>query len=137
MYIFQPHAGKNIRNMKTILLRVQLQLIKKNLINHKLTMDNHAINHIIKLTCEKVWTALFQPKGLLVQFACAAVGSGYEAVSHGLHTLFAVRVQEKDDGVPLSVIQGVHSFGSHIQQSVTVLQGSNKKEKHVYMLDDE
>lgn len=56
---------------------------KKNLINHKLTTDNHAINHI-KLTREKVWTALFQPKGLLIQFACAAVGSGYEAVSHGL-----------------------------------------------------
>lgn len=109
---------------------------KKNLINHKLTTDNHAINHI-KLTREKVWTALFQPKGLLIQFACAAVGSGYEAVSHGLQTLFAVRVQEKDDGVPLSVIQGVHSFGSHVQQSVTVLQENNKKEKHGYMSDDE
>lgn len=54
MYIFHPHAGKNIRNMKTILLRVQLQLIKKkNLINHKLTTNNHVINHI-KLTREKV-----------------------------------------------------------------------------------
>lgn len=75
-----------------------------------------------KLTGEKVRAGLLQPDGLLVQFARAAVGPGHEAIPHRLHALLAVRIQENDDGVPLGVVQGVHGFGSHIQQSVTILR---------------
>lgn len=59
---------------------------------------------------------------LLVQFARTAAGPRHEAVPHGLHTLLAVRVQEDDDGIPLGVVQSVHSFGSHIKQGVTILR---------------
>lgn len=76
----------------------------------------------VKPTSEKMWAGLPQFDRLLVQFARAATGPGYEAVPHGLDTLLAVWVQEDDDGIPLRVVQSVHGFGSHIQQSVTVLK---------------
>lgn len=63
-----------------------------------------------------------QPDGLLIQLPGAAVGSGHEAVPHGLHALFAVRVEEDDDGIPLGVVQGVHGFGRDVQQRVEVLR---------------
>lgn len=73
------------------------------------------------LTCEEVGAGLLQPDGLLVEFTRAAGGPGHEAVPHGLHALFAVWVQEDDDGVPLRVVQRVHGFRSDVQQSVAVL----------------
>lgn len=63
-----------------------------------------------------------QLDGLLVQLARAAAGSRHEAVPHGLDALLSVWVQEDDDGIPLGVVQGVHGFGSHIQQSVEILR---------------
>lgn len=80
----------------------------------------------MKPTSEEVRAGLPQLDGLLIQFACAAAGSRLEAVPHGLHTLLAVWVQEDDDGIPLGVVQSVHSFGSHVQQSVTVLRTQEK-----------
>lgn len=56
-----------------------------------------------------------QLDGLLVQFACAAAGSRCQAAPHGLDALLTVWVQEDDDGIPLGVVQSVHSFGSNIQ----------------------
>lgn len=76
---------------------------------------------IFKCTGEKVRAGLSQLDRLLVQFARAAARAWNEAVPHGLHTLLAVWVQEDDDGIPLGVVQSVHSFWGHIQQSVTVL----------------
>lgn len=79
------------------------------------------MSYIFKPTGEKVRAGLSQLDRLLVQFARAAAGAWNEAVPHGLHTLLAVWVQEDDDGIPLGVVQSVHSFWGHIQQSVTVL----------------
>lgn len=77
---------------------------------------------MVEPTSEKVRAGLPQLDGLLIEFACTAAGSGHEAVPHGLDALLAVRVQEDDDGIPLGVVQSVHGFGSHIQQSVKVLR---------------
>lgn len=86
------------------------------------------------LTCEQVRAGLLQPDRLLVQLPGAAVGPRHEAAPHGLHPLFAVRVQENDDGVPLRVVQRVHGFGSDVQQSVPVLgtQGAELKYQLLY-----
>lgn len=64
---------------------------------------------------------------LLVQLAGAAVGARQQAVPHGLHALLAVRVEEDDDGVPLGVVEGVHRFGRHVQQSVAILRDGRGK----------
>lgn len=81
------------------------------------------------LTCEEVGAGLLQPDRLLVEFARAAVGPGHEAVPHSLHALFAVRVQEDDNGVPLRVVQRVHGLRSDVQQSVAVLETKGAEPK--------
>lgn len=70
-----------------------------------------------------------QLHSLLIQFAGAAAGSRHEAVSHGLDALLGVWVQKEDDGIPLGVVQSVHSFGSHIQQCVVVLKKQREQVK--------
>lgn len=64
---------------------------------------------------------LFQLDGLLIELAGTAVGVGYEPLPHGLNAMLAVRVEEDDNGVPLVVVQGIHSFGCDIQQGMSVL----------------
>lgn len=52
---------------------------------------------------------------LVVEFAGTAVGIGDNSLSHGLHPVFAVRVEQDDNRVPLGVVQGVHSFRRDVQ----------------------
>lgn len=71
---------------------------------------------------------LSQFDGLLVEFAGTAVGAGDDPLSHGLYAVLAVWVKEDDNGVPLGVVQRVHSLGRYIQQGVLVLCGARSRD---------
>ncbi len=78
------------------------------------------------LTSEQVRVGFPQFNGLFVKLAWTAAGAGNQAVSHGLHPLLAVRVEENDNGIPLGVVQGVYSLWGDVQQSMSVL-GTRKE----------
>ncbi len=73
-------------------------------------------------------TGLLQLDGLFIEFAGAAVGVGGDPLSHDLDAMFAVGVEEDDDGVPLGVVQGVHCLRCHIKQGVFVLCGGRSRD---------
>ena len=73
------------------------------------------------LTGEEVRAGLPQFERLVVELAGAAVGPREHPLAHGLDALLAVGAEEDDDGVPLCVVQRVHSLGRHVQQRVLVL----------------
>lgn len=73
-------------------------------------------------TCEKVGAGLPEPHWLFIEFARASTWPGQKAVPHGFDSLLAVWIQKEDDRIPLCVVQSVHGFRSHVEESMTVLR---------------
>lgn len=73
---------------------------------------------LIRLTSEQVGAGLAQFNCLFIKLAWTAARAGSQAVSHGLHPLLTVWVEENDDGIPLGVVEGVYSLWGDIEQSV-------------------
>lgn len=74
------------------------------------------------LTGEQVMVVLPQFQSTLIQFPGTLSGLRTETSSHVLDTLFAIWVQENHNGVPLGIVQTVHSIGSDVQHSMLILK---------------
>lgn len=62
-----------------------------------------------------------QLQGLSVQTTRALVGFGHVSLSHALHVLPTMRVQENHHRMVLDIIQSFYGSGSNVQQGVFVL----------------
>lgn len=73
-------------------------------------------------TGEEMVVVLPQFEGTLIQFPCTLSGLGTQPGPHVLHTLFAVWVQKYHNGVPLGIVQTVHSIRGDVQHRMLILQ---------------
>lgn len=73
------------------------------------------------LTCKEVGTSFLQLVCLLIKLPRAFVRCGTQPLSHRFHTLLTVWVKEDYNGKPLGIIQQIHCFRSHIQESMFIL----------------
>lgn len=80
------------------------------------------INSVVSAhTGEEMVVVLSQFEGTLVQFSCTLSGLRTQPGPHVLHTLFAVWVQKYHDGVPLGIVQTVHSIRGDVQHCMLIL----------------
>lgn len=72
-------------------------------------------------TGEEMVVVLPQFEGTLVEFPCTLSGLRTQSGPHVFHTLFVVWVQKYYDGVPLGIVQTVHSIRGDVQHCMLIL----------------
>lgn len=83
------------------------------------------------LTSEEVVVVFSQFDGSLIELPGTLPGLGTQPGPHALHALLVIGIEEDYDGVPLSVVQSVHSVWSNVQQGMFVLDGEKRRIKTV------
>lgn len=73
-------------------------------------------------TGEEMVVVLPQFEGTLIQFPCTFSRFRTQPGSHVLHSLFAVWVQKYHNGIPLGIVQTVHSIRGDVQHRMLILQ---------------